>query len=83
MCICLLKGLQVDVLKSKHLDRGNDLELSVGTVAVRVGGLVFFSPLNELKKPSMNHAGGATGLSDQVRGIPQFPREAQVSCSEF
>lgn len=29
-----------------------------------------FSPLlYELKKPNMSHAGGATGLSDQVSGI--------------
>lgn len=34
----------------------------------------FFPPLHELKNSTMNHAGGAAGLSDQVDGIPQFPR---------
>lgn len=43
---------------------------------MRVGGWgwFFFFLLHELKNPTMNHAEGATGLSDQVNGIPQFPR---------
>lgn len=69
-----MQGLQVDVLKSKYLHTGNDLELRVGIVGVRVGGWGFFSSFYELKNPNMNHAGDATGLSDQVNGIPQFPR---------